>query len=165
MRMGVTKCRTAFVVCFLLLLSTVVEATTTRRSSYTTEHNRKTNHHIRRQGVQQQETASSSSSIRFLQGDAVGSTTTATNATTTTTTKDNDDTCPPCPQCHAPSGSDAIQGAAGGFDEGEFSVEDPLTLQILVVDSPGIITMGKLVSRFQKETREKPSKRREREIR
>lgn len=40
-------------------------------------------------------------------------------------------TCPPCPQCQKSNGPPAPE-------------EEPLTLQILVVDSPGIITMGGL---------------------
>ena len=41
----------------------------------------------------------------------------------------NNQTCPPCPACSAPPPDDT----------------DPLVLQILVVDSPGIITMGKMI--------------------
>ena len=128
----------AFVV--FLLVTTTVGASPADRT---------TTNRIRRQGQQQQQAAAPR---RFLQGDVVGGTTTATNSSTTTG-DDGDgtaaDTCPPCPQCHAPIGSDA----AGGFvvgDEGEefATVEDPLTLQILVVDSPGIITMGKFCSLF-----------------
>ena len=41
----------------------------------------------------------------------------------------NNQTCPPCPACAALPPEDS----------------DPLVLQILVVDSPGIITMGKMI--------------------
>lgn len=43
-------------------------------------------------------------------------------------------TCPPCPQCETP--------APNSSPLGQPLQEEPLTLQILVVDSPGIITMG-----------------------
>ena len=56
-----------------------------------------------------------------------------------TADEEPEDSCPPCPlqcpevvQCLAQAESAPSNGTA----------EDPLVLQILVVDSPGIITMG-----------------------
>ncbi|CAB9498272.1 Extracellular solute-binding protein family 1 [Seminavis robusta] len=50
------------------------------------------------------------------------------------------DTCPPCPACTASTSSTSSQYEVG---ENPPSQREPLTMQILVVDSPGIITMVK----------------------
>eukprot|EP00977_Amphora_coffeiformis_P021240 scaffold9085_cov215-Amphora_coffeaeformis.AAC.8 len=48
------------------------------------------------------------------------------------------DTCPPCPQCRPETEGG---GGGGGGDDNEDEDEQPLVLQILVVDSIGIINM------------------------
>ena len=76
---------------------------------------------------------------RFLQEDEDGDAVTTTTVNTTDIAANATiipDTCPPCPQCSATTG---IDGEI--LEEGDYP-DDPLTLQILVVDSPGIITMG-----------------------
>ena len=56
-----------------------------------------------------------------------------------TADEDPEDSCPPCPlQC-----PEVVQCPAQAESTPSTSTaEDPLVLQILVVDSPGIITMG-----------------------
>lgn len=83
--------------------------------------------------------STSKSNLRWLQSGNASSSSLSTTAT------DAEDFCPPCPlqcpevvQCpiHPPETTPAENVSNG-------TAVDPLVLQILVVDSPGIITMGK----------------------
>ena len=88
-----------------------------------------------------------SSSMAVNPSQAITSTLPATTSTeqtapdgpSKTPVKQENGVCPPCPQCVAGGDFDPI------YNSNDTVIQEPLTMQILVVDSPGIITMGKLM--------------------
>lgn len=66
---------------------------------------------------------------------------TTPTAPSTIPVKQENGVCPPCPQCVAGGDLDPFSMN----NNNTIIAQEPLTMQILVVDSPGIITMGMLL--------------------